>query len=143
MKQMKNRRLLASAILLAIPALGHHSAVAEYDLSKTIRLSGAIVKVDFANPHVMIYLDVQNSGGVVTHWRIENSPPSRMKQWDLTKARLTEGAAVTVEANPAKAGAPFAWGRRFTFGDGQEPATVDLGGPANFAIQRTKSTPEK
>lgn len=133
---MRTGCLLAGAILSAIPALAHHSAVAEYDLSKTVRMSGTISKVDFANPHVMIYVDVKNADGSVTHWRVENSPPSRMRRWGLTKARLAEGTAIIVEAYPAKDGSQGAWGRTFTLADGQEPATVDLGGPANFARDR-------
>ena len=129
---MKTRRLLASAVLIVIPALGHHSAAAEFDTSKTVRISGTISKLEFANPHVMIYVDVKNPDGTVTNWKVEIAPPNTLLRQGITKALLEESTTITLDTFPAKDGSSGAWGRTMIRADGREPATVNLGRPGNF-----------
>jgi hypothetical protein len=41
------------------PADAHHSASAEFDLTKKIKVTGALTKLDWANPHTIFHLEVQ------------------------------------------------------------------------------------
>src|SRR5580692_8965400 len=105
---MKTRRLLACAMLSVIPAFGHHSVSAEFDLTKTFRMSGTISKVEFANPHVVIYLDVKNPDGTLTSWKVETSSPNILLRAGIMKPLLAEGATIVVDAYLAKDGSPVA-----------------------------------
>src|SRR5579883_1121611 len=54
----------AVLLLLAIPAFAHHSR-AQYDMSKVITLKATVTKVDWTNPHTLIYFDVNGTDGTV------------------------------------------------------------------------------
>ena len=55
------KRLVAAVFLLfAGPALGHHS-YAMFDGSRTVTVTGSVAKVEWANPHVFIWVYVPNS----------------------------------------------------------------------------------
>ena len=43
--------LSATALMLAGPALAHHSANAQYDVSKAVTVTGVLAKFDNINPH--------------------------------------------------------------------------------------------
>jgi Family of unknown function (DUF6152) len=118
---MKARQLLASAILCVIPAFGHHYSLAEFDVSRTVRISGTISKVEFSNPHVTFSLDVKNPDGTVTPWEVETAAPSALIRGGITKALLAKGTTIVVDdAYPAKDGSPKANGRTLILADGRE-----------------------
>ena len=57
-------RMVAFAVafvVLAAPALAHH-ARSGYDLSKTVTFKATVTKVDWVNPHALIYFDVNRTG---------------------------------------------------------------------------------
>src|SRR5271157_3951473 len=64
-KQRISGLLVAGGMLLATPAamLAHHSFAAEYDAKKPITLKGTVTKVEWMNPHVYFYIDVEEEGG--------------------------------------------------------------------------------
>jgi hypothetical protein len=121
---MNTRRLLACVILSVFPAFGHHSVAAEFDVSRTVRITGTISKVEFANPHVVIYLDVKNLDGTVTNWKVESVSPNILMRGEITKAQLAEGTSIIVDAYPAKDGTPDVHSSIMTLADGREFATV-------------------
>jgi hypothetical protein len=65
-------------LLAAAPLLAHHSFSAEYDSSKPVTLKGIVTKVDWMNPHVYFYLDVETDGKV-TNWGLEMGPPNMLE----------------------------------------------------------------
>jgi Family of unknown function (DUF6152) len=126
---MKAGLLWAGAILCAVPLLAHHSAAAEYDLSRTVRISGAIAKVEFSNLHVTFSLDVMNPDGTMTSWNVETAAPTALMRGGLTRDLLARGTTIAVEAYLAKDGSPKAAARTVTLADGREFALRD---PAKF-----------
>src|SRR5262245_13033350 len=101
----------ASLILLAVVGfasptpLAHHSVSGQFDLSKTATLKGVISRVEWINPHIYVYLDVEENGGTST-WKLETFPPSQMRRFGLTKELITGkvGEVVTVSILPARDG---------------------------------------
>ncbi len=51
-------------LLLALPALAHHSFAVFFDDSKTVSVTGTVVEFRFLNPHGVIRLDVVDKAGV-------------------------------------------------------------------------------
>jgi len=118
----------------ALPLLAHHSFAAEYDASKTIKITGVVTKVEWMNPHARFYVDVKDADGKVTNWNFElGAIPVLLKQgW--RKDSLKVGDQVTVEGLAAKDGANAASTRRVVLPDGRRVfggAAVEDGAPPN------------
>ena len=104
--------------LITAPAVAHH-ARSGYDLSKTVTLKGTITKVEWTNPHALIYFDV-NDGGRVQNWHSITGGPSRMSRYGWTSETLKPGDQITITGNPTKAGTNEIWLDRILLPNGQE-----------------------
>lgn len=89
-------------IVSVASALAHHSFAAEYDTSKSIKVTGVVTKMEWMNPHARFYVDVKEADGTVSTWNFElGAIPVLLKQgW--RKDALKPGDQVTVEGNRAK-----------------------------------------
>ena len=89
---------------LAIPALAHHSATAEFDSSKMFTVKGIITKLEWFNPHVYMYADVTDENGKVTPYSFETGPPGNLRRAGVFKTMFNVGDVITIEASVAKDG---------------------------------------
>jgi Family of unknown function (DUF6152) len=106
-------RLLAggAGLLLAATSLlaQFHSATAKFDPSKTKTLSGIVTKLDWANPHVHILMDVSD-GKTVTSWAVELEDTIDLERSGWNFNILKPGDALTVKGTTARDGSPQIWG---------------------------------
>ena len=91
-------------LLTSVPSNAHHSFAAEFDFSKPVKLTGAVTKVEWTNPHTWFYIDVKDEGGSVTNWGFEMGSPNGLMRTGWTRNSLKIGDAITVEASRAKDG---------------------------------------
>ncbi len=96
----------------------HHSETAEYDPTKSVKVSGTLSKVEWANPHVWFFVDVKDEGGKLTTWAFSTQPPGALMRRGITKDALKIGSVVNVEGARARDGSNNASARRLTFADG-------------------------
>ena len=103
------RRLLylAAALLLAValPVAAHHSFAAEYDNNQPFRLTGAVTKVEWTNPHVYFFIDVKDAAtGRVANWAMEMGAPAVIARNGWKRSSMKIGDLVVVEGFKAKSG---------------------------------------
>src|SRR5688572_23620623 len=90
--------LFAAALLAVVPAAAHHSISAEFDLSKPVKFSGVITKVDWTNPHIYTHVEVKE-GGKATIYRVEGGPPNSLFRQGWRKDTLNIGQATIITAD--------------------------------------------
>src|SRR5262245_65667802 len=112
-------RAIAFAVfmLLTVTVLAHHSAIAEYDLDKPVKVSGTVTNVEWKNPHIWFYVDVKNPDGTVTNWGFAGGAPGQLMRRGITKDQLKLGETILVEGFRAKDGSMNASGGRWAFHD--------------------------
>jgi hypothetical protein len=113
---MKNRIVAGLAVLLASASLwAHHSTTAEFDVAKRLTLSGTLTKVDWVNPHIVVFIDAKGEA-----WKFESNPPAWFKRVGVNRADFAKaiGQAVTVESNRAKDGSTYGYLLKISFADG-------------------------
>jgi hypothetical protein len=111
--------VLALAVATAHPAARHHSISAIFEPDKLIAVSGTLTKVDWVNPHIVIFIDVKN-GATVENWRVSGAPPSWWRSVGVSRANFAKdlGQSVTVDVNPAQDGSRFGYLRKIKFSNG-------------------------
>jgi hypothetical protein len=127
------RFMMIATVALLIPvtsAFAHHRFGDEFDAKAPITLKGTVTKVEWGNPHVMIYADVKDKDGRTANWAFEAAGPALMeiKGWkqDMFKA----GDEISVQGYKAKTEPNHAAARMITLADGKSLSSApDDGGP--------------
>ena len=114
MKHTPVALVVLGAGMLLTPVMAHHSFSAEYDSKKPVTLKGTVTKVDWMNPHVYFYLDVEDDAGNVSNWALEMGPPNGLQRSGWTRNTMKVGDVVVVEGTLAKDGAKQANARSVT-----------------------------
>ena len=96
-------------LLVALPAMAHHSVASEYDLTKPVDFKGTLVQLEFINPHAMLHLEVTNKDGSKTVWIFQTTAAGVLRQKGLARAEnggLAVGMPLEITGYAAKQGGP-------------------------------------
>lgn len=94
-----------AGLLLALPALAHHSG-AMFEDRVMLELEGTVTRFDYVNPHSWLYVDIENDDGTVIEWGFELDAPPRLRRVGISPNFWQEGDRVTVRTRPLKDGRP-------------------------------------
>jgi uncharacterized protein DUF6152 len=98
--------LAACFAFVASPASAHHG-ITNYDMKKTIVLTGTITNFEWSNPHCLAHVDVMDDSGHIRHWTLEMNSTFTLSHRGWDRDTLKRGDQVVVETHPARNGAPI------------------------------------
>ena len=107
MRSRRSSPFILAAVFAALssPVSAHHG-VTNYDMKKTIVLTGTITAFEWSNPHCLAHVDVSDDSGHISHWTLEMNSTITMSHQGWVKDSLKRGDQVVVETHPARNGAP-------------------------------------
>jgi hypothetical protein len=88
-------------LIAASPLLAHHEW--PVDQTRQVTIQGTVTAFTWANPHVMIALDV-DANGTIEKWKIGGSSPQFMATCGWDKKALKAGDVITVVGHRFKDG---------------------------------------
>ena len=96
--------VLSVLIASGIPATAHHSNPLYFDMSKAITLEGEVLRVEWINPHVLLFLQSKNEKGeVVETWIVHGSSLNNaLRQAGSMKERLKPGTPISARVWPPR-----------------------------------------
>src|SRR6185295_13082982 len=88
---------------LLIVSLLHHSFSAVYDGTKQITVAGVVTQFRFVNPHATADMEVKDSSGKKTKWRVEFDGRLNLSNFGWTEHTIKPGEQLSVTGNPSHA----------------------------------------
>jgi hypothetical protein len=125
--------LAGGALLVAIsvPLVAHHAFGGEFDPNMPVLLKGAVVKVEWVNPHAWIHMETVKPDGPKAceytpnakceEWMVEGGTPNTLLRRGVTRDSLKVGTQIVVDGYQARDHSQLrANGRNVTFPDGRK-----------------------
>lgn len=100
----------------------HHSTAGIYDPAKEVKVTGALSKLQFVNPHGSITVTVTNEDGTTTDWTFTTGSATALANRGITTVgpnALKIGEELTVTGTPARNGSPLGGLKTITRANGQ------------------------
>ena len=124
---MKSNAIAAAVTAVTIitlaataPVAAHHSFAAEYDSSKSITVTGEVVRLEWTNPHARVVVDGKDEKGVKKEWDFELGPPTTLMRRGWNRNSLKPGNTITVEGFRSKDEPSTANARSVKLSDGRQ-----------------------
>ena len=124
---MKSRSITALAAGFAlvagistVPVAAHHSFAAEYDSSKSITVTGEVIRLEWTNPHARVVVSGKDENGVNKEWDFELGPPTTLMRRGWNRNSLKPGNVITVEGFRSKDEPSTANARMVKLADGRQ-----------------------
>jgi hypothetical protein len=121
---LKYRLSLGLIVLLTLGVAeslwAHHSPSAIFDMSKRFTLTGTVTKVDWINPHIVVFMDAKGAGGAMENWKFESNPPAWFRRLGVGRADFAKaiGQTITIEGVRARDGSLYGYLQKITFPEG-------------------------
>ena len=93
---------LAVAVVSSAPSTAHHSEPLYFDMTKAITLEGLILRVEWINPHALIFLQSKNEKGELETWAIQGAGLMVVARKLELKERLKAGMWVAARVFPPR-----------------------------------------
>ena len=134
--------LLAGVFVPTAAAWAHHS-YAMFDGTKTLTVNGTVAKLEWANPHVYVWVYVRNASAPSGYdlYAFENGSTGVLARLGWTKSTFAVGEKVTVEYWPLRDGRTGGHFVKATHEDGR--VALGAGGPgATRVVPKEAQVPQ-
>jgi hypothetical protein len=88
--------LVASLLLLSAPVFAHHGFAGRYDEDHPVTVTGAVVELQFMNPHSFIIFENKDASGKTVRWQAELGSANLMAREGWTRTMLKTGDRITI-----------------------------------------------
>jgi hypothetical protein len=82
---------------LATPASAQNGFSATYDSTRQVKLSGAVTRIEWVNPHAFLFINVPDATGVIKNWAVEIGNPLDLESDGWKRTSIHIGDVVDVE----------------------------------------------
>src|SRR5216110_2781937 len=113
---------LCFALALAGPVSAHHSVQSQFDIHKTVSISGVVSKMEWINPHSYLTVNVKDADGKAQKWAFELGGSGALRRAGLSRADrggVKPGDQVTITAMPARDGSTSGFLQELKIADGR------------------------
>ena len=113
---------LLTGLLFAGAASAHHSVQSQFDIHKTVTVSGTVAKIEWINPHSYLTLNVKDASGNVQKWAFELGGAGALRRAGMSRADrggLKPGDEVTATALAARDGSNSGFLQELKVADGR------------------------
>jgi hypothetical protein len=108
-----------AVVLVAVPALAHHSFTTFWHMDQNAEITGVIKSVKIVNPHGELTVEVTEPNGEKNLWYITSRGPAQATRRAGWESGKFVGETVTIEGFPSrKEGARALAAGKVTFEDG-------------------------
>src|SRR5262249_22387710 len=76
---------LLCSLALAAPIWAHHSVQSQFDIHKTVSVSGTVDKIEFINPHSYLTVNVKGADGKVQKWAFEMGAAGNLRKAGVSR----------------------------------------------------------
>ncbi|HZI50783.1 MAG TPA: DUF6152 family protein [Terriglobia bacterium] len=111
--------LIAILLMGTVAFAAHHAFAAEFDRAKPVKVQGSVVKMEWTNPHIWIYVDMKDEKGAVVRWQCEGGSPNTLTRQGWSKDSLKQGDQVVIDGYRAKDGSNTCNSSSVTLADGK------------------------
>src|SRR5215831_1883285 len=126
MTRFRMRGALVTALLCALawagPVSAHHSIQSQFDIHRSVSVSGTVAKVEFINPHSYLTVNVKGADGTIQKWAFEMGAVGNLRRAGLSRSDrggLKAGDEVTITALPARDGSKSGLLQELKIADGR------------------------
>ena len=108
--------------IFAGAASAHHSVQSQFDIHKTVTVSGTVSKIEWINPHSYLTLNVKDADGKMQKWAFELGGAGALRRAGMSRADrggLKPGDEVTATALAARDGSNSGFLQELKIGDGR------------------------
>ena len=108
---LRSRESAASAIILGAAivtvtgfrsAAAHHAFASVFDAERPIEVTGVVTEMEWMNPHVWLYVDVETDEGGIEKWGFEMGSLNHLVRLGWSRDALNVGDVVTVSGVRAR-----------------------------------------
>lgn len=103
-------KALVALVSVQTALLAHHALQTQFNVNRTITLTGEVTKINWSNPHVRLYLEVKGDSDTMI-WEVYLASPNQqlLNGWKIDTYK--PGDHVSVDVYPARDGSSVGYAK--------------------------------